>query len=543
MTERKTRFRNPILPGCYPDPSICRVGEDYFLVTSSFEYYPGLPIFHSRDLVHWRQLGHVLDRPSQLNLDGLVISNGLSRGLYAPTIRHHNGTFYVANTWVGNDYDLLVNGQGHERNFIVTAVDPTGPWSEPYWLVDAPGIDPSLFFDDDGRAWYTGNRVPPQGAQYPHHKEIYLQELNLDTMQLMGPTYSLWDGALKGSLEAEAPHLYKINGWYYLLIAEGGTAHNHAVTIARSQSLTGPYQGNPRNPILTHRHLGQAYPIACTGHADLVETQTGEWWLVLLATRPYGGYFYNLGRETFLAPVSWEEGWPIVSPGSGRIEFEYPTPNLPTRPWPESPPDDHFEAKELAPHWNFLRTPRADFWSLIERPGYLRLRLRPETITEPVNPSFIGRRQQHINFAVRVALEFTPRQAGECAGLVLLQNNDFQFRCVVAQAENGGTVAQLFKRERGEEHLLATRPVGGHRLYFIKVEGRGQAYSFAFALSPEAWQPLAESVDGRLLSTPVAGGFVGAYLGMYASSNGQPSTNIADFDSFEYLPLEAPGQC
>lgn len=252
-------FRNPILPGFYPDPSICRVGEDYYLVTSTFEYFPGLPIFHSRDLVHWRQIGHVLDRPSQLNLDGILAS----RGLYAPTIRYHEGVFYVINTFVGSHYDTLTSLADHEGNFIVTSTDPAGPWSEPYWLDGAPGIDPSLFFDDDDRVWYTGNRVPPQGGDYPHHKEIWLQELDLETMQLTGPTYSPWDGAVKGNLEAEAPHLYKVGSFYYLLVAEAGTEHNHAVTIARSKSITGPYTGNPRNPILTHRHLGYDYPIAC----------------------------------------------------------------------------------------------------------------------------------------------------------------------------------------------------------------------------------------------------------------------------------------
>ena len=241
MTATRT-LRNPVLPGFYPDPSVCRVGEDYYLVTSTFEYFPGLPIFHSRDLVHWRQIGHALDRPSQLNLDGIAAS----RGLYAPTIRYHDpsgdgdGRFYITNTLVDSAYDTYINDGVHERNFIITAKDPAGPWSEPYWLAGAPGIDPSLFFDDapsgagSGRAWYTGNRVPPGGAAYPHHKEIWLQELDLDSMQLTGPRHSLWDGALKGNLETEAPHLYKKDGYYYLLVAEGGTEHHHAVTIARS---------------------------------------------------------------------------------------------------------------------------------------------------------------------------------------------------------------------------------------------------------------------------------------------------------------------
>jgi xylan 1,4-beta-xylosidase len=527
-------FRNPILPGFYPDPSICRVGEDYYLVNSTFEYFPGLPVFHSRDLVHWRQLGHVLDRPSQLPLDGICASDGL----YAPTIRHAGGTFYVVNT--------LVRGTSKKGNFIVTAANPAGPWSEPSWLENAPGIDPSLFFDDDGRALYVGNR-PVANGRYAGDHEIWLQELDLGTMRLVGEPCVLWGGADREAVYAEAPHLYKINGRYYLMIAEGGTGHDHAVTIARSDKITGPYQGNRRNPIMTHRHLGLDYPIVGTGHADLVETPSGEWWMVLLAMRPYGGYFYNLGRETFLVPVLWEEGWPVVAAGGGRVEFVGRAPNLPEHRWPSPPVCDHFETRTLAPQWNFLRTPRDDFWSLSARPGYLRLRLRPECLMDLANPSFVGRRQQHIRFAARAALEFKPRQDYECAGVVLLQNNDFHFRFVITGGE--ATSVRLVKRSApnpvllgssipaGTDVTLEELPVKGNRFYF-KVEADGQAYSFYIATEPEAWQPVAEGVDGRILSTPLAGGFVGAYIGMYASSNGQPSTNTADFDWFEYIGLD-----
>jgi xylan 1,4-beta-xylosidase len=531
-------FQNPILPGFYPDPSICRVDEDYYLITSTFEYFPGLPIFHSRDLVHWQQIGHVLDRPSQLPLDGLRPS----AGLFAPTIRYHRGTFYVINT--------LVMGFPGLRNFIVTATDPAGPWSEPYWLEDAPGIDPSLLFDEDGRAWYCGNREPPDGEHYRGHREIWLQELGLGAMQLTGPKHSLWDGALKGNLHCEAPHLYKIDGMYYLMVAEAGTEHNHAVTIARSETITGPYEGNPRNPILTHRNLGLDYPIVGTGHADLVETQKGEWWLVCLAMRPYDGYYFNLGRETFLTPVRWEEGWPIVSPGAGRVEFEHAVPDLPEHRWPSVPVCDHFEGETLAFHWNCLRTPREAFYSLTERPGYLRLKLRPQMLSEWANPSFVGRRQQHMHFAARVKIEFTPQAEHECAGVVILQNSDFHYRLVVTQGSDSpvarliqrkgdeNQMRQMLERAPAEESTLAEQPLDAGCVYF-KVEAHGQAYSFYVANAPEAWQPLAENVDGRILSTPVAGGFVGAYIGMYASSNGQPSDNVADFDWFEYTEIQA----
>jgi xylan 1,4-beta-xylosidase len=498
------------------------VRDDYYLVTSTFEYFPGLPVFHSRDLVCWHQIGHVLDRPSQLDLDEIRPSGGL----YAPTIRHHNGTFYVINT--------LVDGKRRSGNFIVTATQPQGPWSEPYWLEDTNGFDPSLFFDDDGSVWFMANRLNERGF-YTGHTEIYLREIDIRSMKFVGEEFVLWDGAVKGAVWAEAPHIYKVNGYYYLLIAEGGTAHHHAVTISRSRNITGPYDGNRGNPILTHRHLGLDYPIIGTGHADFVETQTSEWWAVLLAMRPYGGYFYNLGRETFLAPVRWEDGWPIVSPGTGRIEFSYPVPNLPETTWPHTPARDDFDSPSLAFHWNFLRTPRDKFYSLSERPSHLRLRLRPQYLSEQANPSFVGRRQQHIHFQAQCAIEFTPQHEYECAGLVLVQNNDFHFRFVITKAKV--PVLRLIKRASGKEEILAERPVQAVKL-FLKVEAHEQAYSFYFASQPDEWKTLAEEVDGCILSTPVAGGFVGAYIAMYASSNGGVSTNNADFDWFEYVGLD-----
>ena len=463
-----------------------------------------------------------MDRSSQLDLDEIRPSGGL----YAPTIRHHNGTFYVINT--------LVDGKRRSGNFIVTATQPQGSWSEPHWLDDADGFDPSLFFDDDGRVWFTANRLNEKGF-YTGHTEIYLREIDIRNMKFVGEEFVVWNGAVKGAVWAEAPHIYKVNGYYYLLIAEGGTAHHHAVTISRSSYITGPYEGNRGNPILTHRHLGLDYPIVGTGHADFVETQTGEWWAVLLAMRPYGGYFYNLGRETFLVPVRWEDGWPIVSPGTGRVEFSYPLPNLPEQTWSRVLDRDDFDSPALALQWNFLRTPRDEFYSLSERASHLRLRLRPQRLTEQTNPSFVGRRQQHIHFRTQCAVEFTPQSEHECAGLVLIQNNDFHFRFVITKAKE--PVLRLIKRASGNEEILVEQSVQAAKL-FLKVEAHEQAYSFYCASEPYEWHAVAESVDGRILSTPVAGGFVGAYIAMYASSNGQPSTNNTDFDWFEYVGLD-----
>ena len=518
-------FHNPILSGCYPDPSICRLGEDYYLVTSTFEYFPGLPVFHSRDLVHWHQIGHVLDRPSQLDLDEIRPSGGL----FAPTIRYSEGTFYVINT--------LVDGKRKSGNFIVTATNPAGPWSEPYWLEAADGFDPSLFFDEDGRVWFTANRLNELGF-YTGHTEIYLRELDIENRRLIGEETILWDGAVKGAVWAEAAHIYKVNGYYYLLIAEGGTAHHHAVTIARSKTVSGPYDSNRGNPILTHRHLGLDYPIVGTGHADLVNTQNGEWWMVLLAMRPYGGYYYNLGRETFLAPVRWEDGWLIVSPGTGRVEFSYPVPDLQEHSWEPIQKRDDFDDLTLALQWNFLRTPHEDFYSLKERRGYLRLRLRPQRLSEQTNPSFIGRRQQHIHFIAQTSFEFTPLKENECAGLALIQNSNFYFLLVVT--EEAKPIVRLIRRAQGIEEVLAVHTVFPGRIYF-KIEAHEQAYSFYFSNESNDWLMLAENIDGRILSTSVAGGFVGTFIAMYASSNGQISTNYADFDWFEYIGSDDSG--
>jgi len=523
VNELKT-FNNPIIPGFYPDPSICRVDEDYYLVTSTFEYFPGVPIFHSRDLVNWQQIGHVLNRPSQLDLNGIPCS----RGIYAPTIRYHDGIFYMITTFVESR-------TGARRNFYVTAEKPEGPWSDPHWLEDAPGIDPSLFFDDDGKVYYTANRQPPSGQEYPKHMEIYLQQLDLETNQLIGDKHSLWDGALKNAHAQEAPHLYKVNGWYYLMIAEGGTGFTHAVTIARSKSVFGPYESAKTNPILTHRHLGREHAISNIGHADIVETQKGDWWMVCLGSRPYGGHYRNLGRETFLVPIIWENDWPVVNPGKGIVEEEMAFPDLNEVLWPKPLSKDDFDKDELQMQWNFIRTPHDNFWSLTERPGYLRLKLKPEAITEIVNPSFVGRRQQHKNFVASTLLEFQPEKSGEVAGLVLLQSNDYQFRmeCVY---DDHSSMIRLVKREAGNDHVISQHKIDGFKLY-MKVEAEGQDYSFYYGKTMDDFRLLASHVDGRILSTDIAGGFVGAYIGMYASSNGRQSQNSADFDWFEYKGL------
>ena len=514
-------IENPILKGFYPDPSICRVNEDYYLVTSSFEYYPGIPIFHSKDLVHWEHIGHVLDRPSQLNLDSIRASGGV----YAPTIRYHKGVYYVINTLVGKG-----------GNFYVSATNPAGPWSEPIFLSDAPGIDPSLFFDTDDKVYYTGNGRPSAIGPESKKRHIWLQELDLKQQKLVGEkTIILVEGALHDAQSAEAPHIYKKDGYYYLIIAEGGTGDNHAVTVFRSKNIKGPYETNRKNPILTHRSLGKSYPIACTGHADIVETQNGEWWMVLLGVRPYGGFHYNLGRETFLSPVAWEDQWPVVNPGIGKVLFTQVGPNLPIFNIKKQLEKEDFNADTLGFEWNFLRTPRHKFWSLQENKGALRLHLLPENISQLASPAFIGRRQQDTSFEASCKLNFLPKMDNETAGLVALMNNDFHFR-FERMIRNGESRLVVTKRHAGIESILADVPCKSSAIA-LTIFANGQSYGFKVKEGSGATKTILDHVDGRTLSRINAGGFTGTYIGMYASSNGIPSSNYADFDWFKYRKI------
>ncbi|WP_405014730.1 glycoside hydrolase family 43 protein [Kitasatospora sp. NBC_01539] len=509
--------RNPVLPGFHPDPSVCRVGDDYFLVTSSFEYFPGLPLHHSRDLVHWRPIGHAVDRPGQLALDGVRPSGGL----YAASLHHAAGRFHLVCT--------LVDGRHRSGNFLLTADDPAGDWSDPVWLPEAPGFDPSLFFDEDGSAHLLGTRQVHDDGR----TEIWMRALDLDAGRLTGEEHVLFRGALVDARWAEGPHLYHRDGYHHLVLAEGGTEHGHAVTTARSRTRTGPYENNPCNPVLTHRHLGRHHPVTGTGHADLVRTPAGDWYALLLASRPYGGGPHaNLGRETFLARVVWEDDWPVVNPGSGRLE-EHTEVALPPHPWPEADPVDHFDGAVLGPQWNVLRTPRTAFHSLGARPGHLRLEPLPQTLAEPATPAFVGRRQQHRDFTAEALLDFEPVAPGEQAGLVVHHDPGHHVRLLVDRGPSGGRVVRLTVRDRGTDTVRAELPLGPGPV-LLGVTARGQ--DLAFTRTPQGG-PAAEvgRVDGRILNSGHTGSFTGTYLGVYATSP-HPTAARADFDFFRYSP-------
>ncbi|MBX3427152.1 MAG: glycoside hydrolase family 43 protein [Pirellulales bacterium] len=502
-------FQNPIQAGFYPDPSVCRAGDDYYLVHSTFEYFPGAPIFHSRDLVHWRQIGHCLDRPSQLNLEKMRPS----AGIFAPTIRHHDGVFYLVttNVWGGG-------------NFFCTATDPAGPWSEPVWL-DREGIDPSLFFDDDGTVYYM--RHVGGGDGY-----IGLQQLDLAAGKLVGEMKEIWRGT--GGVWAEGPHLYKRDGWYYVLIAEGGTSFNHAVTIARSKSPWGPYESCPRNPILTHVDRPE-HPVQALGHADFVETPAG-WWTVFLGIRPQGGRVHHLGRETFLAPVVWDDdGWPTIGT-AGKMEIETPAPALPPHPWPTLPQRDEFEAPKLDFAWNFLRNPRAEDWSLSERPGYLRLHGSAVPLGAQDSPAFVGRRQTALACIVQTKLSFDPQSDGEEAGLVV-RGNDANYYALVVTRRDGGRTATLRRVLKGEVvGPVELRPLPPGDVV-LKVIASPTEYQFFCITAGGEALPLG-GASPQDLSSERIGGFTGVYLGMFAAGPGQRASTPADFDWFDFEVVE-----
>ena len=529
--DQKAFYYNPILAGFYPDPSICRVGDDYYLVNSTFAYFPGIPVFHSRDLVNWKLIGHVMDRVEQMNLEGL----GVSEGIFAPAIRFHNGLFYVTCTLVGAG-----------GNYVVTAQNPAGPWSNPVWLPQIDGIDPSLFFDQDGKAYIVYNSVAPNNRPlYEGHRTIRMYQFDYEKLKVISPEIILVNGGTdisKKPIWIEGPHIFRKDNFYYLICAEGGTSWEHSEVVFRSEQVTGPYVPYAKNPILTQRHLdpNRPHPITCTGHADLVMTPAGDWWAVFLGCRPYlpeyEGYF-NTGRETFLAPVKWIDGWPVIDPDHAEIQYSYPLPIILEKPIKADIPysgnfriKDDFDSEKLDLNWVFLRTPHTMWYSLSDRRGSLAIRLRPETCSGKSNPSFIGRRQQHLRGSAGVAMDFEPASEFEKAGLLVFQSEKHYY-FLSKSLERGEPVVQLYRADK----LLASHKIGKGKNIWLKVVADGANYSFYYATEPDNWILLKDQVDARFLSTRVAGGFVGCMYAMYATSSGQSSSNVAYFDWFEYV--------
>ena len=528
-------YTNPILSGFYPDPSIIRVAEDYYLVTSSFAYFPGLPIFHSKDLVSWHQIGYAMDRKEQLDLTGA----GVSRGLFAPAISYHDGLYYITCT--------LVDKGG---NFIITAKDPKGPWSNPTYLPQVNGIDPSLYFEDD-QAYILYNSIPPDNVSlYNGHRTIRMYPLDKDSLKTKEQEIILINGGTdlsKQPVWIEAPHVLKKDGWYYLYCAEGGTGYNHSEVVFRSKSLTGPYLSYPNNPILTQRDLDPARkdPVTSTGHAQLVETAAGEWYAVFLGCRPYDDGHYNTGRETFMTPVQWIDGWPIINPGFKTIQSQYPWPKIDGPNFTSRINEfatnqlffDHFDGTELNKRYTFLRTPTKKFYRV--KKSKLTLELDSNTCSGKNPIAMVADRQNHLSGYVTTRMQFQTLAANEQAGLIVFQNeNHYYFMC--KSADNARPVVQLYKgpgndRKADGPTLLTSIPLRKKNSAIIfKIEVNDQGYNFYYSVKKGEWLLLRSDMDRTFLSTETAGGFVGCMYGMYATSNGTHTVNTARYDWFEH---------
>lgn len=517
-----SQFRNPVLAGFYPDPSAIRVGDDFYLVTSSFGYYPGLPLFHSTDLVSWRQIGNAIDRVEQMPYgDG----EELTRGLFAATLSHDGRRFYIANTC------FYCPGRGM-GNYVITADDPAGPWSDPAWL-EIGGIDPSLFFDRDGRAWLVNNDVPEGPMRYDGHRAIWIQQFDASTLSLTGPRIQLVDAGVDPSSNpehVEGPHVFRRGDWYYLTAAEGGTGEQHAQMIWRSRSVTGPYEAWDGNPTLTQRDLDPARedPVTSTGHAQFVELADGSWWAVFLATRPYRGNQYNLGRETFLLPVEWIDDWPVILPRAKRVPMVLQRPALPRseQPRPTSGPmawTETFAGDALAPQWVMLDPPKSAWFAT----GAGGLRITPSAT--PLGGhghgegqvAYLGHRLQHHRATIETTLDAAALDAGELAGLALLQNETHHVVAGLERGEDGAALVVLLRAGRddpahGRELARIPLPAVPAGPVALRLRLDAPRLDVDYALAPGDWTPLAENLDASLLSVETAGGFIGNTFGPYA---------------------------
>jgi alpha-N-arabinofuranosidase len=503
-------YRNPILPGFHPDPSIVKVGQDFYLVTSTFGWFPGLPVFHSRDLVNWEQIGNAIDRPGMVDFTSMGI---VADALYAPAITFHDGTFYILNTCV------RCGG-----NFFVTAKDPAGPWSDPVWL-DFEGIDPSLFFDDDGRGWVVNNGLPKGEILYEGHRAIWIQQFDAASGRLIGPRTQLVDGGVHPEdkpIWAEGPHLYKHDGWYYLMPAEGGTADRHSQTIYRSRAVEGPYEAGPFNPILTQRDLlpGRPDRVEATGHADLVKLDDGSWWGVFLATRPFADQDTLLGRETWLLPVRWVDGWPRFLDKGQAVPMEAAKPKLPQgAPVDRSRWTERFDGP-LSDEWLRMRNPSAVQWFGIE--NGLALVAGSDAASSRGQPHFVGRRLRHPSAEFTARFSFAPEKAGDFAGLLAFMDES---SFIAAGIELGGDGArQLVVRRKASAEgaangdVEAAAAIGTGEVELKLTIDKGEAAVSWRPAGRGAWRELASKVDVRHMASINSGLFTGTVVGPYAYS-------------------------
>lgn len=508
-------FYNPVLQGCYPDPSITRKGDDYFLVCSSFAMFPGVPIFHSKDLVNWKQIGHVLDRPSQL----IVHNAGTSDGVYAPTIRYNpgNDTFYMITT-------QMTGGFG---NMMVKTKDPFKGWSDPIKL-NFGGIDPSIFFDDNGKAYIVHNDGPVKKL-YSGHRTIKIWEYDIEKDCLIpGTDKIIVDGGTKFEKKPfwiEAPHIYKKDGRYYLMCAEGGTGDGHSEVVFVSDHVKGPYVEAPNNPILTQRYLNpdRSNKVEWAGHADVVKGPGGKYYGVFLAIRPNEKNRINIGRETFILPVDWSGTFPMFENGLVPMEPKLKLPQgvknktgkdgyLPNGNFSFT---DNFDSSQLDYRWVGMRGP-VDKFASVTKDG-LQIVPFAANIKEKKPLSGLWCRQQHSSFSFTTLLKYTPKVGTDLAGIACMQSRKHNYVFGLTKKDKEFCLV-LERTEKGVSKIIASTPVEGKKPVYLRVKAIGDNYQFSYSMDGTDFINVGHPVSGDILSTNMAGGFVGCMLGLYATS-------------------------
>ncbi|WP_020619825.1 glycoside hydrolase family 43 protein [Paenibacillus daejeonensis] len=524
-------IQNPVLRGFNPDPSVIRVGDDYYIATSTFEWFPGVQIHHSKDLVHWQLLTRPLNRVSQLDLRGV----GASQGIWAPCLTYDNGIFYLVYTVVNSFYVNMYD----TPNYLVTTDDISGEWSEPIYL-NSYGFDPSLFHDDDGRKYIvsmvTDHRIP---KRYRGH--LVLQEYDVQEQQMIDEPVTIYASE---DIYLEGPHIYKRDDYYYLFAADTGTGEGHGQSILRSRELFGPYEAYDGNSLMTAREHPELL-LQKSGHGDLVETQNGEWYMIHLCGRALenrtekGDRKYTLGRETAIQKVEWtEDGWLRLANGTVLPDTQVPAPNLPLHPFPSRPARDDFDSKTLDIHFQSLRIPLDEtFYSLTAREGHLRLYGR-EGLGSKYRQSLIARRWQEFEFSASTCLAFEPTSYKHLAGLICLYDTENYYYLHVTHHEDKGKCISILSAV----NKVYNDPVGyvalpeDASLVWLRAEVDNDKLQFYYSTSGEnQYEPIGPVLDASTLSDEACreGWFTGAFVGLCC----QDLTGFrkhADFDYFEY---------
>ena len=523
-------IQNPILKGFNPDPAIIRVERDYYIATSTFEWFPGIRIHHSTDLRHWELISHPLQRTTQLDLKGVPDSCGV----WAPCLSHYDGVFYLV-------YSNVKSFDGRWKdtpNYLVTTTDIRGDWSDPVYL-SSVGFDGSLFHDDDGRKWYASMRIN-------HHCDdffggIILREYDPLTKQLIGEEYFLTSGTELG--HTEGPRFYKKDGFYYLLLAEGGTEYGHAATVMRANVITGPYEPHPANPILTSRN-NPLLDLQKAGHASMVETQEGNWYIVFLVGRPItprGRCI--LGRETAIEEVEWEDSWPQLKNGSNNPRVEIPAPLLEKKVTFNEDEKDDFIAQTLSPVYQSLRVPLDESWcSLTMRPGYLSIRGR-DSLSSLHTQSMIARRVKSYNLEVATGVDFEPVHFQQLAGLVFYYNTGHFHYLYISASHDGDKLLQVMSSDNfimTEQKEVVS--LSGNQKVVLKAVLEGENLQFYYSEDGVYFDSIGQLLDASILSDDYVRegseryrpAFTGCFVGMCCQDLAS-NEKWAHFDWFEYI--------